>query len=496
MIGAGHNGLIAAAYLAMSGARVTVFEASDVIGGATRTEEVARGFRASTASYSFSLFRPDIYRDLRLSEHGLRFTPKDPQMVVPMEDGDPFFVWLDPQRTAEELARINPADADGYLDYTAFLGHAVRVLKPYVEAMDPPPLDEVHRQLVDRGESEVFDLAVAGSAAGLCERFFSSDEVRGAFAGQGIIGTAAGPREDGTAWILTYHYLGGELVESAGTWSYVHGGMGEVAMSLVRAAQEAGVAMEAGCEVTKIIVDGGKASAIGLADGREIAFDLVVSSTDPRTALTHLVGTDHLSEAEQEKLSNLRTDGCVVKANLALSELPQIARSGGHGPEYRGTIEISRSIDHLQSAFQDRQTGFSSDPFMEVFIQSANDPSLVDGEGHVVSAFTQWAASGLSGEQARPKILAALDKVFPGIDELIVGEQYLGPAELERDLRLPAGDIFHSSMLPEQSFGSRFGYRTSIESLYLCGSGCWPGGGVMGTPGRNCASVVIGDLGL
>ena len=492
VVGAGHNGLIAASYLARSGLSVVVLEASETIGGATRTEEIAPGFRASSASYAFSLFRPDIYYELDLARHGLRFTPKDPQMFVPLPGGEAFYIWRDARRTVEELVRVHPKDAEGYKAFSKFWDHAASVLRPYVEAVDPPTIGELETQLNHAGEREVFELAVAGSAAEVVDAFFYSDCVKGAFAGQGIIGTMAGPRHPGTAWVMAYHFIGGELSGMDGTWSFVHGGMGSVSGALASSAIEAGASIQTGAPVKGLTRDGQRIVGVVLEDGREVGCNAVASSADPFQTYAWLDASE-ISEPEAALLESFKAQGCVVKANLALSELPDFA--GGAGPDARkGTMEVSRSIDHLESAFEDAAGGrFSEDPFMEVFVQSANDPSLVDGDGDVLSAFTQWAPAGSEGLGAKPSIMRALESHLPGISEVVVGEQFLGPAELQDSFRLPNGDIFHGAMLPEQSFGSRFGYRTSVRGLYLCGSGAWPGGGVMGAPGRNCASVIVSE---
>jgi phytoene dehydrogenase-like protein len=219
VIGAGHNGLVAACYLARAGLSVLVLERRPVVGGAAVTEELMPGVRVSAASYSLSLLRPDVHRDLELARHGLACVPKDPQMFVPLPDERHFFIWRDEARTQEELARIHRPDAEAYRRWGQFWEEAVALLRPFAESPPPPPPLEVERELAQRGRPEVWRLAVAGSAAECVEAFFESDEVRGCFATQGIIGTRAAPREPGTAWVMGYHALGGELNGATGTYA-------------------------------------------------------------------------------------------------------------------------------------------------------------------------------------------------------------------------------------------------------------------------------------
>src|SRR6266545_1581036 len=253
VVGAGHNGLVTAALLGMRGLRVCVLERRDVVGGACVTEELYPGFKISTAAYSFSLFRPEVVQELDLLRHGLSFYPKDPQMFVPLPDGRSFFVWRDRDRTLEELRRIHPSDADAYHRWEAFWDEAAELIRPMLLS-EPPSLADLEKRLDRRGKSELFRLAIAGSAEETVAEFFESDELRGAYASQGIIGTAAGPRTPGTAFVMTYHAFGGELVDDNGAWAYVRGGMGGVTQALLSAAREHGVDVRTGAPVAEVLV--------------------------------------------------------------------------------------------------------------------------------------------------------------------------------------------------------------------------------------------------
>jgi len=495
VIGAGHNGLIAACYLARAGVAVTVLERAPVVGGAAVTEELIPGFSVSTASYALSLLRPDIASELGLAGLGLRLLPKDPQLFVPL-DGVPrsFFVWRDAARTVSELRAIHGPDADAYPRWLAFWEEAVSVFRPLVEDPDPPVPAQIEAWLARQGRSELWRLAVVGSAEECVSAFFESEEVRGAFASQGVIGTAASPRHPGTAWILTYHQLGGELNGADGTWAYVAGGMGSVTRTLAMVATGAGAAIRTGCEVASVLVERDRAVGVRLEDGEELRADVVLSNADPRRTFLGLLPAGTLPSLFEERVRAWRTDGAVVKVNLALAELPEYTARPGRGPQHEGTLEISPSIGYLHRAWEESAAGsMSSQPFMEVFLQTAVDPSLAPRGCHVASAFTQYApASGaVDNAGALETVVRALGAYAPNLPGSVIGSQVLGPGDLEQRFGLTGGDIFHGSMLPEQSFGARFGYATPVPGLYLCGSGARPGGCVMGAAGRNCAQTVL-----
>ncbi|HVL91594.1 MAG TPA: NAD(P)/FAD-dependent oxidoreductase [Actinomycetota bacterium] len=497
VVGAGHNGLVAAAYLARAGRRVLVLERRDVTGGAAVTEDLAPGFRVSTASYSLSLLRPDVHAELDLARHGLVITPKDPQMFVPLPDGRHYFVWRDGDRTREEIARINPADADALGRWGAFWTEAVAKIRPLVEAPDPPGLDGVRAAL---GE-ELYRMAVAGSCADTVRAFFDAPEIQGPMAGQGIIGTKLGPEEEGTAWIMTFHAIGGELNGMDGTWAYVRGGMGGVTQAIAAAAREAGAEIRVSSPVSRIVTGGGRVRGVTLADGTMIEAPLVLSNATPAVTFGTLLDDGVLPPSFAERVASWQYEGAVVKVNLALRELPSFSMLPGTepAPQHLGTVEIAHSIEYIQQAREDARGAMpSSKPFMEVFLQSSGDRTLVPGgEGHVLSAFTQYAPEqpvdwDAARRAARDNAVAALAAYAPNLPDAIVTEDVLAPPDLEERLALTGGDIFHGALSPEQSFGERFDYRTPVEGLYLCGSGARPGGGVMGAAGRNAARVALG----
>jgi phytoene dehydrogenase-like protein len=478
--------------------RVVVCERRAVVGGATVTEEIIPGFRASTASYALSLLRPDVYSDLDLARHGLKAVAKDPQMFVPLPDGRSFFVWRDLDRTVDELERIHPGDGEAYRMWSAFWSDVVRIMRPVLDSAEPV---DVERYLASLGKPDVYRWCVRGSASDLVERFFSSPEVQGAFVSQGIVGTWASVRDPGTAWVMTKHSLGGELYGSSGTWGFAVGGMGAVSGAIASAAREAGADIRCDSGVGEILVDNRRATGVRLDDGTAVLASVVLSGADPKTTFLDLCPAGELDDWFRDLVGSWRTPGCVLKVNLALEELPDFTAMPGTGAQHRGTIEISPSIDYLHGAFEEARAGRpSSRPWMEVFAASAVDPSLVDGDGHVISAFTQYVPPITDDwEEVRnaavSNVIDTLASYAPNVPDAIVACEALGPPELEARFGLPGGNIFHGEILPDQSFDGRFDYRTPLDALYLCGSGARPGGCVTGAPGRNAARAALADLG-
>ena len=503
VVGAGHNGLVAACALAQGGSRVIVLEARDIVGGACVTEEIAPGFRVSTAAYSFSLFRPEIYEALKLERYGLSFYPKEPRMFVPLPDGRHFFVWRDSARTREEIARINARDADAYDRWNAFWEDVAEVVRPLIIA-EPPSLAALEKMLADQGRADMYRLAVAGSAADTVAAFFESDEVQGAFVGQGVIGTFAGPHDPGTAFVMTYHAFGGELVDGAATWAYVRGGMGSVTQALAACARDLGVEIRTGAPVATIDIDGGRARGVVLQDGANIGARTILSNADPKRTFLSLVPDRALPDDFAARVRALDTTGSVVKVNLALSELPDFTCLPGTGPQHAGTVELSPSVGALDDAFADARAGrVSTRPYMEVYIQSVTDPSLAPPGAHVASCFAQYAPGSVPMEQwdqmrdaAGDAVIRTLSSYAPNVERAVLHRQVLGPADLEARFGLTGGNIFHGEILPGQIFGERLGPRTPIKGFYLCGSGAHPGGGVCGAPGWNAARAVQVDSGL
>jgi phytoene dehydrogenase-like protein len=503
IVGGGHNGLVAAAYLARAGRSVIVCERRGLLGGACVTEELAPGIRTSTGAYSLSLLHPSIWKDLGLARRGLEVIPKDPQLFIPLESGKPLFIWRDPNRTREELERLDPREADAYGRYNTFWDQAVSFLRPLMLA-DAPTMTEVRNQAQRLGMDEIFRLAVESSAAEVVERFFWTDALRGAFVTQGVIGTAASPRAPGTAYVMAHHLLGG-VGGIDGTWGYVRGGMGSVAGAIADAAREAGAELRVDAPVAEILPGEG----IRLENGSVLAARAVLSNADPKRTFLTLVSDDGIDDELRAGVEAIESPGSVIKVNLALDELPEYIVAPGRdvGPQHRGTVEICPSVDYLERAWSAASDGrVAPEPFMEVFCSTAVDDSLAPPGTHVVSCFAQYAPQTTAErwpqlrDAAGDAVIRTLAGYAPNVPGAILHKEVLGPPDLEERFGLTGGNIFHGEILPGQLFGERpragwgGGARTPVAGLYLCGAGTHPGGGVMGLPGRNAAVAVLADL--
>jgi phytoene dehydrogenase-like protein len=480
VIGSGHNGLVCAAMLARAGHDVEVLEASPTLGGATRTGEIVPGYRTSVASYSISLFRPDVWADLGLGER-IQLIRKEPAVSVPYPDGRWLSLRADADRTRASIAAIHAPDADAFVEWNRFVEDAATRLRPLIDATDPPTAADAERAL----GPDLWGLCVAGSAAETASAFFASDELRGLIASQGIVGTARSVDDPGTAWILAYHFLGGEVVGETGAWAYVVGGTGAIASEIADVAREAGARIRLGARVSHVLIDDGRAHGVTLEDDTTIDADIVVSNAHPRT--TFALAGDAPARIEAWDSSS-RT----FKVNLAMRALPVFSKDPD-GDACRGTLSFTWGIEHLRACHRDATFRTSSDPWLEVFIGSSVDPGLVDGDGATLSAFCQYAGPAFDPDSAAHTVIASLDRAAPGLADAVVGIQCLGPLDLEREIGLVGGNIFHGELAPPQIFDGRFPARSGIAGLYLCGSGTHPGGAITGAPGRNAALAVLAD---
>ena len=481
VIGSGHNGLVCAAMLARAGHEVDVLEARSVRGGATRTSEIIPGYRTSTASYSLSLFRPDVWSDLGLGAR-VQLVRKEPAVSVPYPDGRWLSLRADAARTRASIEQIWAPDADAYLRWNAFVEGAALALRPLIDRVEPPTSVEAERIL----GPELWERCVVGSAAETAGAFFASDELRGLVASQGIVGTQRSVDEPGTAWILAYHFFGGEVVGETGAWAYVIGGTGAISAAIADVAREAGARVQLEAPVARILITDGRAHGVELADGTSLEADVVVSNAHPVTTFALAGDAPPAVDAWD---SSSRT----FKVNLAMRALPRFLNDPD-GDACNGTLSFTWGLEHLRACHVEGATATSSDPWMEVFIGSSVDPSLVDGEGATLSAFCQYAGPApFDGDAAARTVIASLDRAAPGLADSIVGAQVLGPDELEREIGLIGGNIFHGELAPPQIFDGRFAARSGIDGLYLCGSGTHPGGAITGAPGRNAALAVLAD---
>ena len=503
VIGAGHNGLTCAAYLARAGLKVVVLERTDRIGGACVTEELFEGFRISTASYSLSLLQPDIMRDLDLD---LDIRAKDPVAFAPFEDGGGLCLWHDRARAVEEIARFSSADAEAYPAFEDLFEEAAGRLRPLLAY---PATRKQARRAFRKSEIEnLFARTVDGSIAEVCEEFFESDAMRGLMASQGIIGSAAGPRTPGTAYVYLHHAFG-EAAGRSGTWGFVRGGMGAITGALRSVLEAAGGEIRLEAPVSSVKADGHRrVTGVVLESGEEIDAPVVCSNADPKRTLG-LMPQEGLPPEFIEDVNLLPSEGTVVKVNCALSGLPRVRGMGdgaAPGPEHLGTITVAPSIDYLERACRAAAEGRPAEEmFCEAWIQTASEPDLAPEGKHTLSIFAQYVPYRLAESNWDAQrdaigdlVIATLERYAPGLSSLIEDRLVLGPPDLEARFGLTGGNIFHGEILPDWLFDKRpaakwHRHRWPLPGLYLCGSGAHPGGGVTGAPGRNAARAVLED---
>ena len=475
VVGAGHNGLVAAAYLARAGLAVEVFERRELVGGACVTEELWPGVQASPGAYTLSLLRPEIRRDLQLERHGLEVSVHEPYLFAPFPDGRRVVTWSDPARTAAHLAADwSAADAEAYAAWARRREAAAARARPLM--LQPA---ERARWLSALGPERL-----QGSIAAELECLPAS-EVRVPFAIQGLIGTLAAPDDPGTAFVALYHDLG-EAAGVPGAWGYARGGMGSVTAALRRAAHVAGADIQTGCPVERVVVEDGRARGLVLEDGREVAARAVLSNADPLRS----AGLAGLPAP-----AGWREAGPVVKVMLLLDGLPDFPSWPGPEP-WRGTIDIGFSLEDLAAAAADARAGRpAAAPWIEAACQTAADPTLAPPGRHVLSLFCQCFPPGADAQAAGDAAVARFSQVCPQLPDRIVDRLCLGPAELEARFGITGGHIFHGEMVPGQLLEDRFAPRQfgGVEGLYLAGSGAHPGGAVTGAPGYLAAQAVLQD---
>ena len=532
VIGAGHNGLTHAAYLAKAGLDVEVVEAAERIGGATATDEVEPGFLFSTFSYLVSLLRPEVIHELDLVRHGLRLVPLD-STLNPLPDGDEIYREADRGRTYRNLARHSKRDAEAYFDYKLRMTQVARAAHRLQETLASPELArELAAPASDAGsEDQVADaLSLLGaelldlptpqlvslvqmftmSAADFLAQWFETDALLAALSTSSIIGSFVSPRSPGSAYVLLHHYMG-EVDGVYRAWGFQPGGTGEVAQVLARAAREAGATIRTDAPVEGLLIGERGVEGVRLRGGEEIRAAAVSSSLDPRTSLLRLPGDGAgpwLGEVERRRLESWRSDGCSAKVNLALSRPPSFACRPGRGAHLAGGISIAPSVDYVEQAYDEARAGRpSSRPFIDLVVPSEIDPGMAPPGAAVVSCFVQYVPRRLAeGEwsdalrdEVGDAVMAALEEYAPGIGESVVRRQVLTPADIESRVGIAGGNIFHGELRLSQLFLNRplpgaSEFRTQLPGYYLCGSGCHPGGGISGAPGRFAALRLADDL--
>ena len=516
IIGGGHNGLVAAAYLARAGRKTLVLERRELVGGCSVTEELWPGYRVSTAAYLSSLLQERIVRELELERHGYRVDAKDPAFFSAFPDGRHFFMWQDRARTLAEIAKFSERDARVYPAYEERLERLSQVVEGLLLATPPqfPPrgpldlLDYVKFAGRLRGLSaqEMASLAkiFTQSAAEFLDEWFESGQVKVTLATDGVIGANGGPRSPGTAYILLHHCMGG-VGGHRGLWGFVRGGMGAVSDAIAAAARAGGAEIRTGAAVARVLVRGGRACGVALEGGEEIDAAAVASNADPKVTFLRPVEERELPPDFADAIRKFRTEGTSCKINLALNGLPEFtAYPGAPGPQHRATMHICPDLDYVERAWDDAKYGRpSARPLLELTIPTMYDASLAPPGKHIMGIFLQYAPytlrEGTWDELREPfgdRVAALIEEYAPGFAARIERRQVLTPLDMERRYGITGGNIFHGEMSLDQMFAMRplagwARYRTPIRGLYLCGSGAHPGGGVMGAPGYNCAREML-----
>lgn len=516
VIGGGHNGLVAACYLARAGRRVLLLERRHVLGGASVTEEVVPGFRFSRLAYVSSLFRPRIASELRLRGYGFEVLPREPSSFTPLPDGRHLFLGPDPELNQREVARFSERDADALPRYESMLERIVEFVEP---TLDRPPPDFASRRWRDL--LELMRLAwrfrrlgrdiphlvrmLAGPASAMLDDWFESEELKATLATDAIIGAMAAPSTPGTAYVLLHHVMG-ETNGARGVWGYVRGGLGGLTNALAAAARDLGVEIRTEASVREVIVEKGRAAGVVTESGEELRARLVLSNADPRITFLDLVPRAALPDDFVRDVENIDVSSASFKINLALSRLPEFRSVPGREPgrQHRGTIHISPTRDYIEKAFDDARRGRPSDrPVIEATIPSVIDDTLAPEGQHVMHLFVQYAPYDLAEgtwddrkDLFADRCIETLEEYAPGLRAAIVGRDVISPLDMEREFSLTGGNIFHGAMTGRQLYFLRpvpewARYRTPVEGLWLCGAGAHPGGGILGACGRNAALAAL-----
>ncbi len=520
VIGGGHNGLVAAAYLARAGARTVVLEARHKTGGAAATDAPwpdLPGFKVTTLSYVMSLMPDTILRDLRMAQHGYRAHPVGPYFV-PFPDGRCIVQYDDNARgNYEQFAKFSKADADGIDRWDAWIGGLAEVLGPLLMTTPPSIGGRTARDLLDQlrlvwrfkglGVRSVADVTrlMTMSIADIAAMFFESDQVRTVMTLNGLIGTWAGPYEPGTGYVAAHHSIGDVGDGHLGAWAVPEGGMGAVAKALQRSAEAFGAEIRTNARVERVLVRGGRCAGVALTSGEEITAPLVLTAIHPRITFLQQLERHELPEDFVRDIEAWKSRSGVVKINCALSKLPRFTAM----PELTdlsGGIELAHSVEYLETAFEEARRGVpASRPFSDGIIPTVYDTSLAPEGAHIASLFTQWVPHEWSEKPHSAELEAYADRVIDGYDELapgfrgsVLARQVIGPFEMEQEYGLIGGNIFHGELSAEQLFHMRpapgyADYRTPVPGLYQCSSATHAGGGVTGIPAYNCVREIRRD---
>jgi len=520
IIGGGHNGLTAAAYLARAGLKPVVLEKNAVAGGAALTEEFHPGFRNSVASYTVSLLDPGVISDLDLHNHGLRIIERPAANFMPI-DGERGFFWPYGMAAKQaEIAKLAARDAERYPAYDAALERAASVLRDltrttppnagggWIELLKGAGIGRRVLGLTLEDQRLLTDLFTK-SAADFLDPWFENDHVKALFAFDGIVGSYASPWTPGTAYVLLHHCFG-EVNGKMGVWGHAVGGMGAITQAMARSAEAAGAVIRLDAPVRRVVVEKGRAAGVELQSGEIVRARAVAANVGPKLLFRDLIDAGDVDPVLRQRFTTIKTGSATFRMNVALSELPRFTSRPEPGPHHGAGIVIAPTMAYMERAYLDaKRDGWAREPVVEMLIPSVLDETLAPTGQHVASLFVQHVAPKLPGgrtwenpqekERFADIVIETVTRHAPNFRRSVLGMQALSPLDLEMRFGLVDGDIFHGQLSLDQLFSTRpvlgyANYRMPVAGLYLCGSGAHPGGGVTGLPGRNAAREMVRDL--
>ena len=519
VIGGGHNGLVAACYLARAKWKVLILERRYLVGGACVTEETTfPGYKVSTAAYVNSLFRPEIIRDLRLRDYGFELLERNPSSFSPFPDGRYLMLGADAAFNRREIAKFSAGDAERYPRYVEMLERVATVIEPTLVQTPPNPVHPGIGDVISLGRlglsikgldgsmGEAVEI-LTGAARPILDRWFESEELKATLATDAIIGAFAAPSMPGTAYVL-FHHVMGETNGARGVWSYVKGGMGGLTQALAKAAADLGVEVRTEAEVSRIIVERGAAVGVVLTSGEELRARRVASNVDCRLTFQRFLDPGELPPEFLAEIERIDYSSASAKLNVALSALPNFTACPGSepGPQHHGTIHLCPDQDYIERAYDQAKYGEpSAQPVVECTIPSSVDPTVAPPGQHLMSMFCQYAPYDLAGgrrwddaerDTFADRCFDVVEQYAPGFKSSVLARQVLSPVDIESTFNLTGGNIFQGAMSLNKLFMFRpapgyADYRTPIKHLFLCGSAAHPGGGVMGAPGWNAAREML-----
>ncbi len=518
VVGGGHNGLTAAAYLASAGRSTLVVERREIVGGCCVTEEIAPGCRASTTSYIASMLRPEVISELRLADHGLRMIPCDPAIQVPFPDGHVVPWWADREKAKSEFANISAKDANRFIAVDDQLKKLARYLQPFF--MEPPPefdssvagwadLLRLGKRFRGISNSEIAQLIsfLTGSLGEFLDHNYESEKIKTMFLANNVYGKHGGPYQPGTAIGLLFHLLSGGEHELQGFYGHVMGGMGSITQALAAAGRKLGVEIRTSSPVAQIEVRNGRAYGIALEDGTEIRGRMIFSNCDPKRTFLKMVNPAELPDDFLFAIRGIKMDGPCAKVNFVLGEEPRFTGTNPQATALERTFyTLVPSLEFAERCYDIAKYGnIPEELWIDCVVSSNADASLAPPGKHILTCFVQYVPYRVregdwdaKRELLGDRVVKKIAEYAPNVPNAIEARHILTPLDLERTYGLTEGNIFHGDLRLEQLFFMRpipgwAQYRTPIHGLYLCGAGAHPGGGVTGAPGRNAALQALRD---